>query len=285
MRHSRQSGMMKSRDQHIIIRPALETQASLQKELWEYRQVLWAMVLRNVKLQFESTYLRYLWGIAQPLLVTFGFVFIRHATNSDPTVKIDYTLYIFSGLILWNYFISTSTGAATALKREAGLLKKVYFPRIMVAAVHPFQNLVNLSLGLLVVIGMTVYFGESLSWNLALLPLVVFQVGAMSFGLGCVWSSIGLLVEDFNQVFNLVLYVGLFLSPVLFAPTNKSEFMNAVILINPMTGSLMAFRSCWFDSIPFPTEQFLYSCICTIVLFWLGVRSFRRLEILLVDRI
>lgn len=269
----------------LTIRAMQGTQGSLWSEVYQYRQVLTAMVLRNVKLQFQSTYLRYIWGIAQPLVVTLGFIFIKHATSADPSVKIDYPLYLFSGLVFWNYFVATTAGTAGGLKQEAGLLKKIYFPRILVAIVHPIQNLVNLFIAFGVIGLMSVYFGDLPGWNILLLPIVILQVAVLGFGIGCIWSSIALLVEDFNQIFSLCLYVGLFLSPVLFAPQQKNSFLQTIVSLNPMTGSLMAFRACWFDQIEFPVSEFLYSTGISLVFFFIGIRVFRRLELLLVDRI
>ena len=277
--------MQQVEDQVVHIQPFSKSQAIFWKDVFDHRQVFKAMVIRNWKLQFQTKYLSYLWPIAQPLMVTIAFMFLRRATNASPDVAIPFPLYLFSGLVLWYYFVRVTTEVSASLRREAGVIKKIFFPRILIPAVPVAQNLMNFAVAAIPTLLLMIYFQVLPSWNIFLLPFVILQVMALCFGIGCIWAAVTLIAEDLDQVLGLLLYVALFVSPVMFAPTGRSSVIDRLLSLNPMSGSLMAFRSTLFADIPFPWMSFGYSLVFSAVALQLGIRTFRRMENDMVDNL
>jgi len=129
------------------------------------------------------------------------------------------------------------------------------------------------------------WFGKYPGWNIVLLPVVIGQCMALAFGIGCLFATLRLQNRDWERFLSLVLYVGLFVSPVIYSPSIIPERALAIFNANPMSGTLLALRSVLFDDQPFPTETFLYSCGFTAAVLVIGIYCFARAEKIMLDRI
>ena len=274
---------MLSRAAEIVISPPGRGGAIDFRELFAYREVLVGRVRKNLKAQFGDLYLGYIWAVAQPLLVVSVFVWLRRVSSAQMNVAMPYALWVLSGLLLWYYFVDATTAVSSSARRDAALLKKVYFPRLLTPAVPLFEHLFPLLLGFLPLAAMMAWYGIGPGWRLALLPLVLAQVMALVLGTGCLWAALSLRGTDMERVLRIVFYVGLFVSPVLYAPGGTPLLSKAWLQANPMWGTLLAFRSCLFAREPFPLGAWGYSAIVSALTLVMGVRAYRAAEADLLD--
>ena len=274
---------MLSRTAEIVITPPGRSGAIDFRELFAYREVLVGRVRKNLKAKFGDFYLGYVWAVAQPVLVVTVFVWLRRVSSAQMNVSMPYGLWVLSGLLLWYYFVDATTAVSTSARRDASLLKKVYFPRLLTPAVPLFENLFPLLLGLVPLATMMAWYGSAPGWRLVLLPVVVVQVMALVLGTGCLWAAFSLRGTDMERVLRIAFYLGLFVSPVLYAPGGTPLLSAAWLQANPMWGTLLAFRSCLFAQQPFPLGAWGYSVIVSFLMLFIGVRAYRAAEAELLD--
>jgi lipopolysaccharide transport system permease protein len=227
----------------------------------------------------------FVWAFTRPVLYVLVFALFRNLSGANTGVDIPYPLYVFSGLIVWYYFLDAVMSSAGALQRDAGLLSKVYFPRIITPLVPIISALANLVLGCIPLAIMMIWFGVYPGWRLILLPVVLIQCLVLVAGVGTLVATLSLNSRDWDRFLQFTLYLGIFVSPVIYAPTMIPKAAQTVYSLNPLVGTLLAFRSTLFDSFEFPLPQFLYSVAVSVILFALGIWTFRRAEMEMVDRL
>jgi len=269
----------------IIIRPPSELLRFDLGEYYQYRHMFRALVWRNIRVQFDEVYLSFVWVWVRPLLYVVVFVAFRKLSNANVHVSIPYALYLYSGLILYYYFVESTMETAGALKNDAHLLTKVYFPRLITPMVPTVANLVNLGLSLIPMAIMMLWYGVWPSWRIVLMPLVVLQCMILIVGIGTIVAAITLTNRDWERFLSSVLYIGLFISPVIYAPDMIPEQARVIYLVNPAVGTLLAFRSTAFATETFPVWAWLYSVVFSLGVFILGVRIYRTAESQFADKL
>jgi lipopolysaccharide transport system permease protein len=268
-----------------LIRPAGEQPSFPLREYYGYRHLFAALVRRNIRLQFADMRFGFAWACMRPLLYVLVFVAFRRLSNANTRVATPYPVYLYSGLILWYYLLESLMATTTALQRDAALITKVYYPRLITLAVPVVANLWGLALASLPLLAMMAWYGITPGWPLLLLPVVILQMMAFVAGVGTVFASLTLYSRDWERFLSYVLYLGLFVSPVIYAPEMIPARARPVYFLNPLAGSLLAFRSALFALDPFPWRQWLYSAAASMVALAVGLRVFRAAEGQLADRL
>lgn len=254
-------------------------------ELWRYRGTLWRKVKQRVRLQYDDMWLGLFWAVARPLIMVFVFWTLRGLAQARTGVQIPYMLYVYSGLVAWFYFTDVATSVGVSLLRDAGLIQKVYFPRLISPLAHVIGNTYNLALAAIPLVVMMVAFDEYPDWAVLLLPAVLAQLMLVAFGLGLVFSSLVLLSRDWERVLQFTLYVGLFVSPVIYSVDMIPKRYELVYLLNPMSGTLIALRATVFASLDFPWGAWLYSVVVSAALAGIGLLMFQRAVRDVADRV
>jgi len=255
------------------------------RELWQFRHLFTALVWRNVRVEFDATRLGSAWAIARPILFTLVFVLFRGFSGANTYVDLPYGLYVFSGLVLWMYFLDAATASAGAIRLDSALLTKVYYPRLLTPIVPVFATMVNVAIALVPLVIMMAWYRVHPGWPVLLLPLVLLQAVLLALGVGLLVSSISVENRDWERALAFVLSIGLWLSPVVYAPQMIPGLLYDLYHLNPMVGLLLAFRAVLFDGFPMPTWEWAYSVACTAVILLLGLWAFRRTEVQLADRL
>ena len=286
-RRQRSSAARPPRAQDIVtvIRPAARGIGINVHELWQYRHLLSALVRRNIRVEFDATRLGSIWGIMRPLLLAIVFVTFRNFSNAETREGLPYLVWVYTGLLFWTYFTDAATNAAVAVRNDASLLKKVYYPRLLTPIVPIIAGLVTLGVGVVPIIGMMAWYGIGPNWSILLLPLVVLQCVALALGLGTIISSISIENRDWERLFIFGLTVALWFSPVIYAPEMIPSGLRGFYALNPMVGLMLGFRAAMFADLPFPIWEWAYSLGASTVLLIVGVWAFRRTEIQLMDRL
>jgi lipopolysaccharide transport system permease protein len=269
----------------IIIRPPRAFTLISLRELWTYRRLLYSMVRRRLKTEFDQQYLAYIWPVFRPLSMVLLFSLFRNISEARTGVSIPYPIYVYSGLILWFMFTEAVMEASTSIKQNAGLIKKVYFPKILSPLVAVVANLSIFALTVVPLLLMMIWFQAYPGLNILLLPMVMLQVSILIFGIGCFFAALGLDNNDWDRLLGFVLYVGLFVSPVIYAPAMLPEKYHLLYSLNPMTGALMAFRSALFSEIPLAMNEWIISYAITLLIAFVGLAMFQRVEQDIADRL
>lgn len=275
----------RSSEPEVHIRPPHGLGLGNFSELVKYRQLVRSMAWRRVRSRFNNLYLGVFWASARPLLMTFVFVFIKNVSEAKMGGGVPYAAYVFSGLVMWFYLAGSINQTALALERDAGLVQKVYFPRLVSPVAPMIANLIEIAIGALIVLAMMFYYDLWPGWRILLLPLVLVQTMAMILGIGLVFAALNLVSRDWHQLLGLILYIGLFMSPVLYGPERIPEAARGLYYLNPAAGTLMALRSCLFEPMPFPAGQWAYSIAFSLAVLLLGLLMFRRVEHRLLDQL
>jgi lipopolysaccharide transport system permease protein len=254
-------------------------------EVWRYRGLIGSMVRRQVRARFNDLFLGFFWSVARPITMTLVFIFLKHVSAAQMGVAGAYAPFLFAGLIVWFYFASALQAVANAMVRDAGLVQKVYFPRLVSTIAPLISNAVDLLIGGVILAVMLVIYGEMPDWHLLLLPLVILQLMLLVLGLGLLFAGLTILSRDWGEFLNLLLYLGLFLSPVIYSPDALPERVRDIYHFNPMVGVLSAVRSCVLGGTPFPWGDWLYSAGISVVLVFVGLHVFNYVERQMLDRL
>lgn len=269
----------------IIIKPPRGFASIRFRELWSYRALLMSLVRRRIKSEFDQQYLAYVWPVFRPVLMVLLFSAFRGLSNARVGVDMPYPLYVYAGLALWFYFIEAVQQAATSLKQNAGLITKVYFPRLLVPVSAIMANLYMFAITIVPLTAMMIFFEAAPGMNFFLLPLVLLQVLVLIFGIGCIFAALGLGNRDWDKFLGFVLYIGLFVSPVIYSPDMFPEHVRPIFALNPAVGMLMGFRAALFEGMAFPWAEWLYTWAFALIATAIGLLMFQRVEEHLSDRL
>jgi lipopolysaccharide transport system permease protein len=282
-KRSKQEGL--NQQVEVVIQPAANSLRLNLRELYCYRHLLWSLIRRDIKLQFESMYLGVAWVTVRPLLMVSLFALFKRFSGANMFVPIPYMLYVYSGLILWFYFVEATTNTSRAIQKNASLITKVYYPRIINLLVPPLASLYGLGIAVIPLLVMMIWQNVLPGWQSIFLPLVTIATVLLALATGTVFAVLSLNSMDFDRLLSQILYIGFYVSPILFAPGLIPESARLVYYANPMAGLAIAFRSTLFGAYPFPIWQFLYAFFVTLLLALISLFIYQRTEIYLADKL
>jgi lipopolysaccharide transport system permease protein len=269
----------------IVIKPPRAFCDISLRELWSYRDLTLAIAQRRVRTELQDKLFGIVWLFARPLLMVAVFTLFRNISAARPGVNIPYPLFLFCSLTLWFFFTETVTEVSSSLRANAGLITKVYFPRILLPIATLIARFRLLAPSIIPLVLFMLYFGVFPGWRIVLLPLVLLQLSLLILALGCLFAAAGLQSGDWEKVLNFSLYVGMFVSPVIFAAALVPPDYQVMFGLNPMVGTLEAARAALFDAEPWPQWQWYYSLGFAVVLAVWGLLAFQRAERNLADRL
>jgi len=246
-------------------------------ELWAYRELAGFMALRDVKVRYKQAALGIGWAIFQPLagVVVFTIVFQRLAdVQSD---GLPYPIFAFVGLLAWNYTSGALTKATQSLVSNAGLVTKVYFPRLLIPLAAVLPGLLDLAVSLPVLLVLYPVYGIRPGWALLTLPLWIAAAVLVALAVGLLLAALNVRYRDVNQAISLLVQLWLFLSPVAYPTSAVPEAWRPVYALNPMVGVIEGFRWCLLDG-PAPGPESLVSAGVTAALLGVGLVYFQRTE-------
>ncbi len=242
------------------------------------------MSRRQVKSEFGDLHLGIIWVLARPLLMTIIFVFFRNLSSAKTGVSVPYMAYLYSGLILWFFFIEGVSRAAASIATDGALMQKVYFPRLLSPLSGILAQLFGFALSTIPLFAIMIYFGMAPGWNVLLLPVVLAQTILLALGMGCLFAALITFSRDWERLLSLLLYIGLFVSPVIYAPDMLPKAAQTIYLLNPMAGTLLGFRATLFADFSLPLYEWLYSLAFSVIFGVIGIYAFQRAEHSFMDR-
>jgi lipopolysaccharide transport system permease protein len=267
-----------------LIEPGQRGLVAEAEELWRFRELFYFLVWRDVKVRYKQTLIGAAWAILKPFgaMVVFSIFFGRLA--GIPSDGVPYPLFIYAALVPWQFFSSSLTRSTGSLVGSANLVRKVYFPRIIVPAAGALAGVVDFALASLIMFAMMVYYGFSVGLPILALPALVLLAYLVAVGVGAGLAAANVRFRDIGFITGFLVEMWMFVSPVVYPLSLAPEKYRALMFLNPMTGVIEGFR--WsFIGRPFPGVALLYSCVCALVLLAISQWYFRRVERAFADLI
>ncbi len=248
------------------------------RELWEYRELLFFFVWRDLKVRFKQTILGVSWAILQPFLqmVIFSVFFGRLA--KVPSDDLPYPIFSFAALVPWNFFANALVNGSNSLIINANMLKKIYFPRMTMPIATVLAGLVDFALAFVVLMGMMLYYGLLPTLNVLWLPLFLLLALITSLGVGLWLSALNVQFRDVRYTVPFLTQAWLFATPIAYSSSLLSEPWKTLYGLNPMVGVVEGFRWALLGTDTAPGPIVLVSSLAAIVLLVSGAYYFRSME-------
>jgi lipopolysaccharide transport system permease protein len=262
----------------IRIEPARGWAALELRDLWRYRELLYFLTWRDIKVRYKQTVLGAAWAILQPLLtmVVFSLFFGRLA--GIPSDGVPYPVFSFAALVPWTFFANGLTLASNSLVASSNLVKKVYFPRLTIPIAAVFSGLVDFVLGFLVLLGIMWHFDLYPTANAVWLPLLVILALVTALGVGIWLSAINVEFRDVRYVVPFLVQFWLFATPIAYPSSLLNEPWRSIYGLNPMVGVVEGFRWALLGTGTTPGPVILISAGAALFTLISGAFYFRRME-------
>jgi lipopolysaccharide transport system permease protein len=262
---------------HALLKPeAAGVQLNL-ADLWAYRELLYFLTWRDIKVRYKQTLMGVAWVVIQPLLTMFVFtlVFTRFVRVDEGDIP--YPLFAYAGLMLWTFFQVSVTSGTHSLTSNTSLVTKVYFPRAFIPAAAVGAGLVDLSVAAVPLLGLAAYYRVNVTWGLLLLPFFVLLAAMLALSVGMVASALTVRFRDLRHALPFLLQLWMFASPVLYPVRLVPSHWRWAFAANPVTGVLEGFRSALAGT-PIDWQLVAVPAAAAPVLLCAAFYLFRRLE-------
>jgi len=253
-------------------------------ELWRYKELFYFFTWRDIKIKYKQTSLGFLWAILQPLLMMTIFTFFFGRALNIPSQNIPYPVYVFSGLLIWNIFSSGLANAANSMVNNASIIKKIYFPRLIVPVSSILVALFDFLMAFILFVGILIFYQQSVSWTLIICwPLAIILSVIATLGLGCWLAALNVKYRDFRYVIPFLVQVLFFLTPVIYPLSLlKYPLLQYVLVCSPMYAAIELFRYPLTGITP-DIAYMVISIISGLVLLLVGVIYFKSTEDFFAD--
>jgi lipopolysaccharide transport system permease protein len=247
------------------------------KEVWEYRELLYFLALRDVKVRYKQTAIGAAWAVLQPLTVMLVFTFIFGRVANLSSEGAPYALFALAGLVPWIYFASYLQSASLSLSNNVSLVSKVYFPRLCLPTAAVLAGLVDVAVSLTVLVVVTLIYG-SLGVTVLVTPGLIVLLVVACLGPALWLSAINVRYRDVRQAVPFLLQVWLFVSPVAYSSTLIEGNLRYLYALNPMVGVIEGFRWAFLGTARDIGTMLLISTCSSLALLVGGAYYFRRVE-------
>lgn len=255
------------------------------KELWEYRELFYFFTLRDIKVKYKQTVLGFLWAVLQPLFMTAVFtLFISDSIVQKTQLPIPYPVFAYSGMLLWGVFSGGMSNAANSMVNNSNIIKKIYFPRLIIPVSAILVALVDFFIAFVIFIILIFFYKVELNYViLLLLPLSVLITALSATGCGILLAALNIKYRDVRYIIPFLVQGLLFLTPVLY-PINISNNVSAqfILKLNPISGALELMRGL-FTGYVINYETVFISLGSSLILFVVGILYFRKTESYFAD--
>lgn len=271
----------------IYIKPSKGFAALNLRDLWVYRELVFFMIWRDIKVRYKQTMLGALWAIIQPILtmLVFNFLLNRGVLNVQSD-GIPYPIFSYTGLLPWGLFVAALNQASRSLTSNHNMITKIYFPRLILPVASVLGGLVDFVIAFIVLIGMMFYFKVSPAWSvLWTLPLFLLLAIVTALGVALWLSAINVQYRDVNYALPFLTQFWLFITPVIYSSSGFSEKMRLAYSLNPMAGVVNGFRWALLGSGTGPDASLWVSVTISFLVLIGGLFYFRNMEKTFADTI
>ncbi len=261
----------------VKIRPAASWVPLNFNQLWAYRELLYFLMWRDVKVRYKQTVLGAAWAIIQPLFTMLIFTLFFGRLAGVPSDNVPYPVFVYAGLLIWTFFSNALSNSGNSLVGNQNLLTKVFFPRIIIPGATVGAGLVDLAIGFLVLIGLMIYYSVPLTWGVLLVPVIIVFVTLLALGVGMWVSALNVKYRDVRFALPFAIQLWMFLSPIIYPSTFVPAKWRWLLTLNPLTGLIDGFRASLFGH-PFNWTALTISIAITLTILVYAAYVFRRME-------
>ena len=273
---------------HLPDEPLVVIQASSSwnlinlRDIWAYRELLFFLTWRDVKVRYKQTILGAAWAILQPLFMMIIFTIFFGRLAGVDSVGIPYPVFALAGLVPWTFFSNTITASGNSLVGSAHLITKVYFPRLIVPAAAMLAGLVDFVLAFILLIVLMIYYRVPITGQVVFLPVLVLLTALFGLGVGTWMSALNVKYRDVRFALPFVIQLWLFVSSVILPSSAVPAKWRWILLFNPMSGIIEGYRAALFG-LPFDWLALGIAAVLTIAMLFYAVYSFGKAERSIAD--
>jgi len=261
----------------VVIKPSKNWVALNLRDLWQYRDLLYILTERDIKVKYKQTILGAAWAIMQPLLTMLVTSLFFGKLAKMPSDGIPYPIFAYAGLLPWTFFSNAVTSSGNSLVGNSNLVTKVYFPRMIIPIATVAAGLLDfiIAFGLLIVL--MFYYQVALSVNLLMLPVLLVLTSVSAIGVGMWMSALNVKYRDIRYVLPFLIQLGLFVTPIFYPLSLVPEKWRWLLALNPLAGQIEAYRAAFFG-LPFDWFALGVSAVVTVGVLIYAAYNFRRME-------
>jgi lipopolysaccharide transport system permease protein len=247
-------------------------------ELWNYRELLYFLTWRDIKVRYKQTVLGIGWAIIQPLMTMVVFSLFFGKLGKIPSDGIPYPIFSFAALVPWTFFANGLSQSSNSLVGSSNLIKKVYFPRLAIPIATILSETVDFALAFIVLLGMMFYFGIAPTANAFYLPLFLLLALVTSLGVGLWLSAMNVQFRDVRYLIPFITQFWMFSTPIVYPSSLLPQPWRTIYGINPMVGVVEGFRWALLGTNTPPGPMIIASATVALLLLLSGAFYFRRME-------
>ena len=269
----------------LVIRPSKGWTALDLRDLWQYRELMFFLTWRDIKVRYKQTALGMAWAVIPPVftMIVFSIFFGRLA--GIPSDGVPYPIFAYCALVPWQLFAHALTESSTSLVANQNLITKVYFPRLVIPISAVLGGLADFLIAFGVLIGMMGYYHVALTWSVWMLPLFLVLVIGLSTGVGLWLSALNVRYRDVRYTIPFLTQVWLLATPIAYPSSLVPEQWRALYGVNPMAGVVEGFRWALLGTGQAPGALLAVSAVATLVILVSGLYFFRRMERTFADMV
>jgi lipopolysaccharide transport system permease protein len=260
----------------IVLEPSKSWSPLNLRDLWSYRELLYFLTWRDVKIRYKQSVLGITWAILQPLCTMLLFTLLFGRLAKLPTDNIPAPLFYYAGVLLWTFFANAINNSGNSLTGNANLITKVFFPRMIVPASSVASGLVDLAIAFVLLVPLMLWYQVEITFNLLAVPLFILLSTLLALGVGMWMAALNVKYRDIRHALPFIVQLWMFASGVMIPPSAFGSW-RWLFSLNPMVGIIDGFRSALFGR-PFHWGDITLSAMLTLLILVCAAFSFRRLE-------
>lgn len=229
-------------EQHLLVLEAGRAERHYWRDLWRYRELFFFLAWRDILVRYKQTAIGMTWALARPLLTVLVFTLVFSKLAKLPSEGVPYPILVFAAMLPWQFFASAFSSAGESLVGNAGMISKVYFPRLVIPASAVIVSFVDFLISCVILVGLMVWYGFAPNLRMLALPVFIFVAIAAAMGAGLWLAALNVKYRDFRIIVPFVVQFGLYISPVGFSSSIVPEEWRLLYSLNPMVGVIDGFR-------------------------------------------
>lgn len=266
-----------------IIRPSKGWISLRLQEVWKYRELLYFLIWRDIKVRYKQTVIGSAWAIIQPFFMMVVFSLFFGYMAKVPSDGIPYPIFSYAALVPWMFFANGLSQSSDSLVGSANLIKKVYFPRLAIPIASVMSGVIDFVLSFIVLLGMMLFYGIIPTWNIVWLAAFLLLALITSLGVGLWFSAMNVQFRDVRYTVTFLIQFWLFSTPIAYPSSLIPEPWRTVYAINPMVGVVEGFRWALLGTKTAPGPIIIVSSMVAFIVLVSGAFYFRRMEKIFAD--